>query len=184
MMPERRHRRDERVGLEPLAQEVGRAHGHELDEHRLLALGQLAGTPAEPGQRQPLARIERGQVGRHDRQDRLDEPGHVDHQLAVLLVGLGIVGRPAAELAHRRPWSFDPPQVVVVERRDRAVERKDVQAVRGQVELADDLGAQQRHDVAEATLNRKPGKISSVTAAPPRTWRRSRTRVDRPARAR
>ena len=35
------------------------------------------------------------------------------------------------------------------ERRERAVERQDVEAVRGQVELADDLGPQQRHDVRE-----------------------------------
>jgi len=36
----------------------------------------------------------------------------------------------------------------------------------------------------EKTLNRKPGKSSSVTAAPPRTWRCSRTSVFIPARAR
>jgi hypothetical protein len=29
----------------------------------------------------------------------------------------------------------------------------------------------------EQTENRKPGKTSSVTAAPPRTWRLSRTRT-------
>ena len=36
----------------------------------------------------------------------------------------------------------------------------------------------------EATLNRNPGKTSSVTAAPPSTWRFSSTSVDSPARAR
>src|SRR5580765_5317984 len=36
----------------------------------------------------------------------------------------------------------------------------------------------------EQTENLNPGKISSVTAAPPRTWRRSRTSTFRPARAR
>ncbi len=36
----------------------------------------------------------------------------------------------------------------------------------------------------EKTLNRKPGYSSSVTAAPPRTWRCSRTSVFIPARAR
>ena len=36
----------------------------------------------------------------------------------------------------------------------------------------------------EATLNRNPGKTSSVTAAPPTRCRRSRTRASRPARAR
>src|SRR5207248_7382509 len=36
----------------------------------------------------------------------------------------------------------------------------------------------------EQTENLKPGKISSVTAAPPRTWRRSRTTTFLPAFAR
>ena len=36
----------------------------------------------------------------------------------------------------------------------------------------------------EQTENLNPGKTSSVTAAPPRTWRRSRTSTLRPARAR
>jgi len=40
-----------------------------------------------------------------------------------------------------------PPQVVVVERRQRAVERQDREAVAGQLELADDLRAQERDDV-------------------------------------
>ena len=36
----------------------------------------------------------------------------------------------------------------------------------------------------DATENLKPGKTSSVTAAPPSTWRRSRTSTFFPARAR
>ena len=36
----------------------------------------------------------------------------------------------------------------------------------------------------EQTENLKPGKTSSVTAAPPRTWRRSSTSTFLPARAR
>ena len=36
----------------------------------------------------------------------------------------------------------------------------------------------------EQTEKRKPGKTSSVTAAPPSTWRRSSTSTFRPARAR
>ena len=50
--PGRRHRRLERVGLEPLVEEVGGAHRHELDEDRLLALGQLL---EAPGQARPAA---------------------------------------------------------------------------------------------------------------------------------
>ena len=95
-----------------------------------------------------LAWVAAGQVGRDDAQDRLDEPGHLDHELAVLLVGLGVAQAPAPELADRPAVVVDPPQVVVLERRERAVEGQDVEAVLRQVELADDLGAEQADDVA------------------------------------
>ena len=91
-------------------------------------------------------------VGRDDAEDRLDEPGHLDHELAVLLVGLGIAQAPAAELADRPAVVVDPPEVVVhpppSERGQGAVERQDVEAVLRQLELADDLRAEQADDVA------------------------------------
>ena len=52
------------------------------------------------------------QVGRRDRQDRLDEAGHLDHELAVFLVRLGVGRRPAAQLADRPAVVVDPPEVV------------------------------------------------------------------------
>ena len=73
--------------------------------------------------------------------------GHLDHQQAVLLVRLGIRGRPAAELAHRLAVVVDPPQVVTVERREGAVEGQDVEAVLRQAQVADDLRPQQADDV-------------------------------------
>ena len=54
-------------------------------------------------------------------------------QLLARLVGIG----PAGEV------------VAVVERRDRALEREDLQPVSRQVELADDLGTEQADDVGE-----------------------------------
>src|SRR5207244_6692716 len=99
-----------------------------------------------------------GQIRRGDPEDRLDEPRHLDHQLAVLLIGLGVGRRPAAELADRPPVVVDPPEIVATalgrtltwsERRERPVEGQDVEAVAGQLELADDLGPEERHDIAE-----------------------------------
>ena len=60
---------------------------------------------------------------------------------------------------------------------------KNLEAVPRQIELADDLGPQQRHDGPyEQTENRKPGNLQRPR--PPSTWRRSRTvRTLRPARA-
>ena len=136
--PGRRHRRLERIGLEPLVEELRRAHRHQLDEDRLLALRQLLEAPGQAGQRQHRPRVHARQVGRGDGQDRLDEAGHLDHQLAVFLVGLGVARRPAAQLAYRPAVVVDPPQVVaaparragaLVQRSERAVERQDVEAV-------------------------------------------------------
>ena len=155
--PGRGHRRLERVGLEPLVEEVRRAHRHELDEDRLLALRQAAEGPRQADERQQRPRVEVGRVARHDPEDRLDEAGHLDHELAVLLVRLGVVEAPAAELADGPAVVVDPPQVVAAtgvcagalrQRRERAVERQDVKAVLGQPQLADDLGAEQADHVA------------------------------------
>src|SRR6266849_8520552 len=46
------------------------------------------------------------------------------------------------------------------------------------------ISGRSRETTYEHTENRKPGNTSSVTAAPPRTWRRSSTSTIRPARAR
>ena len=117
--PGRRHRGLERVGLEPLVEEVLRGHRHQLDEDGLLALGELPEAAGEARERHQRARVVVGGVGRHDAQDRLDEAGHLHHELAVLLVRLGVVLRPAAELADGPAVVVDPPQVVAAGRRPR-----------------------------------------------------------------
>ena len=98
-------------------------------------------------QRQPLARVDAALVGRHGGQDRLHEPRHLRHRGAVLVVGLGVAERPAAQLANGAGVVVRAPQVVAVERGERAVERQDLEAVAGQLQLADDLGPKQRHHV-------------------------------------
>ena len=118
-------------------------------------------------------------------EDRLDEPRHLDHRLAVLVVGLGVEPRVARDLALCLRVIVDAPQVIAVRhRREGAVERQDLEAVARQIEIADDLRPQQRHDVRADREAGSPGKTSSVTAAPPTTWRRSSTSTFRPARAR
>jgi hypothetical protein len=52
------------------------------------------------------------------------------------------------DLAPRLRVVVHAPQVVTVgHRRERAVEREDLEPMRRQIELADDLGAKQRDDV-------------------------------------
>jgi hypothetical protein len=112
MIPDAGLRGLQRIGLEPLVEEVRGAHRHELDEHGLLALGQLLEARASPASGSSGRGSMRREVGRDDGQDRLDEAGHVDHQLAVFLVRLGVARRPAAQLADRPAVVVDPPQVV------------------------------------------------------------------------
>ena len=57
-------------------------------------------------------------------------------------------GDPAAQLAHGLAVVVRAPQVVLVERREGAVERQDLEAVARQLEVADDLRPQQAHHVA------------------------------------
>ena len=96
---------------------------------------------------EPFARVEPAGVRRRHGQDRLDELRHLEHQAAVLLVRLRVARRPASELAHGAAVVVHTPEVVVVERRERPVERQDLEAVLGQCEVPDDFGAEQRDDV-------------------------------------
>ena len=86
-----RHRRLQHVGLEPLVEEVDGAHRHELDLVVLVARRESCWNrrPRKSRSCRPL-RIERRRVGRRHAEDRLDEAAHLDHRLAVLVVGLGV----------------------------------------------------------------------------------------------
>ncbi len=143
-----RHRGLEHVGLEPLIEEVHGAHRHELDLVVLVLVAQRLKAAAEVHQVHQPARIERGGIRRGHVQDRLDEPSHLDHRLAVLVVRFGVDPRMPRDLPARLRVIVHAPQIIAARhRRERAVERQNLEAVLRQVELADDLGPQQRHDV-------------------------------------
>ena len=72
-------------------------------------------------------------------------------------VGVRVRARVPGDLAMTRRLVLGPPQVVAVERRERAVERQQLEPVSPQLELANDLGAQQRDDV-RAHREAKPGE--------------------------
>ena len=91
---------------------------------------------------------QRQRIGRRHVQNRLDEPRHLDHRPAVLVVRFGVEPRVARDLPAGPSVIVDTPQVVAVEhRRERAVERQNLEAVARQIQFADDLRAKQRHDV-------------------------------------
>ena len=131
--------------------EIRRAHRQQLDEGRLLRLRQCREAAPEARQRQQPARIAQPAERRcRLAEQRPHEARHLGHQQRVLLVRLGIALRVAPDLAHGHAVVVDAPQVVanlVAGRRERAVDRQHGQTVADQVELADDLRPQQRHDV-------------------------------------
>ena len=185
MMPRRRHRRLEHVGLEPLVEKVDRAHRHQLRQVVAIAAARAAGTGG------PSARALRRRAGAAtaDRagvmlDDRLDEARHRHHRAPVLVVGFRVGLRVARDLAGAS--SRDRPRATG-SRRGIGVNvpssGRISQPVPREFQVADDLGPEQRDDVG-ALGEAEAGKISSVTAAPPSTWRRSSTSTLLPARAR
>ena len=146
--PRRRHRRLEHVGLEPLIEKIDRAHRQQLHLVQAIVEAHAAEALADRQQLEQAARIERRRIGRQHAEDRLGEAAHLDHRLAVFVVGLGVEPRVARDLAAGLVVIVDAPQVIAVRhRRQRAVERQQLHAVARQIEVADDLGPQQRDDV-------------------------------------
>ena len=146
--PRRRHRRLEHVSLEPLIEKVDCAHRHQLHLVVLIFVRQFLKTASEETQVLPALGIECRRIGRRHAHDRLHEVGHLDHGLAVLVVSFGVEARVARDLAARARVIVDAPEIVAVRhRRKRAVERKNLETVTRQIELANDLRSQQRDDV-------------------------------------
>src|SRR5207237_10176303 len=83
-------------------------------------------------------------------EDRLHGHRHVMHETSELRRGFGVVRRMARDLAARLVGVRPAGEVVaIVERRDGALERQDLETVRGEIEVANALGAQQADDVRE-----------------------------------
>src|SRR5579863_7756259 len=141
------HRRLEHIGLEPLVEKVGGAHGHELHQVVLVAGGQGTEMARQEGQLAQIAGSQPRGIGRSHGQNWLDELRHAHHRLAVFFVRLGVDARMARDLAPRLPVVVDAPEIVAVEWRERAIQRKYFETVARQVELADDLGPKQGDDI-------------------------------------
>ena len=73
---------------------------------------------------------------------------HLDHRLAVFVVGFGVELRMPRDLAARLGVIVHAPEIVAVRhRRERAVERQDLQAMPRQIEFANDFRPEQGNDV-------------------------------------
>ena len=128
----RRHRGLEHVGLEPLVEKIHRAHRHELDLVVLIGARQATKPLQQEEQLLESSRIERGRIRRQHAEDRSNEATHLDHGFPVFVVGLGVEPRVPRDLATRLRVVVHAPQVVTVgHRRERAVEREDLEPMAG-----------------------------------------------------
>ncbi len=144
----RRHGGLEHVGLEPLVEEIDRAHGHELHLVVLVFAVEVFEAAAQEQQLHQVFGIERRGVGRHHGEDGLHEAAHLQHGLAELLVGFGVELGVARDFAARLAVIVDAPEIVAVGHgSERTVERQNFEPVARQIEFANDLGPQQRNYV-------------------------------------
>ena len=153
----RGHRRFQHVGLEPPIEKVDGAHGHELHEVVLVLTRQRAEALDQKQQLSQIARMKRQRIRRQHGKDRLDEPAHLHHPAPVLVIGFGVDARVPRDLPAGLAVIVDAPQVIAVgHRRERAVERQNLEPVSRKVELADDFRSEQRDDV------RADGKLEAL----------------------
>jgi hypothetical protein len=146
--PRRRHGGLEHIGLEPLVEEAGRAHRHQLQLVVLVLPGELPEAAQQEQQLLQAPRVERHRIGRRQAENRPYEAPHLHHRPAVFVVGFGVQARVARDLAVGLGVIVGPPEVVALRhRRERAVERQDLEPVAREIELADDLRPEQRDDV-------------------------------------
>ena len=140
----------EGVGLEPLVQEIGRAHGHELVQHEEVRFAQVAEVPPEPQQSPKVLRGQGCRIRRHHGQDGLHGQRHSIHQLAEPVVRVGIQRGVPVDFAPGLVVIRPANQMVAVGKRgEGALQRKDLEAVPGQLELPDDLGTKEADHVRQ-----------------------------------
>ena len=143
-----RHGGFEDVGLKPLIEKIGGAHGHELDQVVFVLGWERLESLAEEKEFFQIARIERCRIGRNHSEQRLDEMAHRYHSFAELVVGFGIDAGVPGDGAASLGVVVDAPQVFSLEHgSEGAVERKDFKTVTRQIEIANDFRAEERNYV-------------------------------------
>src|SRR5580698_2010015 len=140
----------EDVGLKPLVEEIGRAHGHELDQIVFVFGVEILETLGEEGKFFQVARVEGRGIGRDHAENRLYEAAHGDHGFAEFFVRFGVEFGVTLEFPARFTVIVLTPEVVAVGHGGQgAVEREDLQPVPREIEIANDFRPQQRNDVGE-----------------------------------
>ena len=143
-----RHRRLEHIRLKPLIEKINGAHGHELHLVVLVLARHCLEAPADEQKLHQLAWVQRVRVRRHHAENRFYEPAHRLHRFAEFVVGFRVHAGVARNLAVRLAMIVHAPQVVAAGHgRERTVEWKNLQAMAGKIEVANNLRPQQRDHV-------------------------------------
>src|SRR5579862_670792 len=144
----RRHRRLEHIRFKPLVQEICCAHRHQLYLVVFVFCRQALKAAGDGQQIPQSSERKRGGIRRRHRKYRLDEPAHVNHRLAVLVVSLGVEAGVAGDFTPRSGMVIHPPQMVAVRHRRKCpVEGKNLHPVPRQIQFANDLRTQKGYDV-------------------------------------
>jgi hypothetical protein len=131
----------EQVVLEVVIEEVGGAAGEQADgvvERALVEAAHVLGELGHPRQFQGV--LGEG-IGRDLVEERLEGVAHLGHIVLVLLVGVGVVGRVAGDLAQVLVVVLAEEEVVaVLVRGEGGGHQQRHETVLGQLQLVDDLG--------------------------------------------
>ena len=138
----------EDVGFEPLVEEIGGTHGHELDEGVALVGRKFAEALKEEVKLLEVFRIERRGIGRNHREHGLHEAAHGRHHLGEFVVRLGVQAGVAANVADGFGVVVHAPEVVTTGHgRERAIEGQNFQTVTREIEFTDDFWTKERDNV-------------------------------------
>ncbi len=136
------------VAFEILVEEIGGAHGPEADRvvHPLLA--HLVEALAEIDQFHDVTWLERGRIGRHAHEQRLDELALAHDVARIAVIGLGIaLGMPADLASQRVMVRIDGEMAAAAHQRAAAIIGDDLQPEFRQLQRPDDLRPQQAADI-------------------------------------
>src|SRR6185436_9311428 len=96
----------------------------------LIFLRQILKPLAEEIEVLQTARVERGGVGRSHAHDGLYKAGHLEHRLAIFVIGFGVESRVTGNFAPCLRMIVYPPEVITTRhRREGAVQRKNLQSM-------------------------------------------------------
>ena len=143
-----RHGGFEHVGFEPLIEKINGAHRHELDLVVFVVARHALKAASDEKQLHQFTRIQGRRIRRHHTQDRLHEAAHGLHGFAELVVSLGVHARVPRNFPMGLAVIVHAPKIIPIGHwREGSIQRQNFQSMARQVQVANNLRTQQRHNV-------------------------------------